>query len=220
MIHKIIANLEKLTGRRIRHLTPRYLLDRIRSIIYELIHPNMPWLAPDAFVFISALLRSGDQGLEYGSGRSTVWFASKTRHLTSVEHSPDWHARVFKMLRINPCRNVRQMLIRADEKSSKDINKIAYLTARGETGRVCYDYILIDGLYRDLCANVAIRALRPGGLLIVDNIQWYLPSITCTPGGVTRPASKSWRKFSATVSTWRNVRFSNGITDTAIWIKP
>ena len=37
-------------------------------------------------------------GVEWGSGRSTKWFAGKIRHLTSIEDNADWHAIVTKQL--------------------------------------------------------------------------------------------------------------------------
>jgi predicted O-methyltransferase YrrM len=212
--------LESFLGRPIRHLTPRYMADRLRLAIHERRHPDVPWLAFQAVAFLESLLRREDRGLEYGSGRSTRWFAARTRTLTSVEHAPEWRRRVSRSLRLAGCRNVRLLLVPADERKADDPNKAAYVTARGQTRRARYDYIIVDGLYRDICALSAARVLRSGGLLILDNAEWYLPADTHSPGSVRKPASDVWSRFSCMVSSWRHVWYSNGVFDTAIWIKP
>jgi hypothetical protein len=86
-----------------------------------------------------------------------------------------------------------------------------------------FDLIIVDDLYRDHCALSAIEYLRPGGLLLIDNINWYLPSRSVSP--VSRrqedgPASPLWAEFSDRVQAWRQIWTSNGVTDTAIWVKP
>ena len=71
--------------RRTGHLTRRYIANRLRERLYQFTHPNRPWLTPMACQILETLLRSDDVGLEFGSGRSTLWFAKVMRHLTSVD---------------------------------------------------------------------------------------------------------------------------------------
>jgi predicted O-methyltransferase YrrM len=86
-----------------------------------------------------------------------------------------------------------------------------------------FDLIIVDALYRDHCALSAIEYLRPGGLLLIDNINWYLPSRSVSPESRREedgPASPLWADFSDRVKAWRQIWTSNGVTDTAIWVKP
>jgi hypothetical protein len=61
------------------HRTPRYVYHRTRQLFYERAHPADPWLTPAAIGLLSTLLRPADTGVEFGSGRSTLWFAARGR---------------------------------------------------------------------------------------------------------------------------------------------
>ncbi|MEQ9323199.1 MAG: hypothetical protein RIF41_28790, partial [Polyangiaceae bacterium] len=85
------------------------------------------------------------------------------------------------------------------------------------------DYVLVDGIFRDVCAKAALPAIKPGGLLVIDNANWFLPSDTSAPdsvGSSEAPRSESWRELWQAVSDWRRVWTSNGVFDTALFIKP
>jgi len=75
------------------HLTPRYIWNRLALIVYEQNNPNLPWITRDMINILETWLRPTDIGLEFGSGRSTSWFASRVSHLTSVEDNSEWYQR-------------------------------------------------------------------------------------------------------------------------------
>jgi hypothetical protein len=95
---------------RYRHRTPRYIVDRTRQMLYECAHPEDPWLAPAAIDLLRSLRRPADRGLEFGSGRSTVWFDECFGALTSVEHDERWHALVSATLKAKAFGNVDYIL--------------------------------------------------------------------------------------------------------------
>jgi hypothetical protein len=74
--------------RNARHWTPRYIIDKLKWSAYARQTPDLPWLTPQANQILSTVLHPTDAGIEWGSGRSTVWFSKKLRNLTSVEHHP------------------------------------------------------------------------------------------------------------------------------------
>ena len=73
--------------RSFRHWTFRYLIDRTELLLYERRHPDLPWLTREAVDFLASWLQPSDHGLEWGSGRSTVWLAQRVSRLVSIEHN-------------------------------------------------------------------------------------------------------------------------------------
>ena len=82
------------------------------------------------------------------------------------------------------------------------------------------DFVFVDGEYRDECAVRGLELLKPGGLLILDNAELYLPDDTRSPWSVERPISPLWEQVSAELAGWRRVSTTNGVWDTVIWFKP
>ncbi|HXT93278.1 MAG TPA: hypothetical protein VN714_28940 [Trebonia sp.] len=81
------------------YLTPRYVYNRIRDLVYQRAHPADPWLTPEAIGLLGTLLHPTDRGAEFGSGRSTLWFAGRVAALTSVETNARWHESVTLQLK-------------------------------------------------------------------------------------------------------------------------
>lgn len=83
------------------------------------------------------------------------------------------------------------------------------------------DIAIVDGLYRGACAVRAVELVKPGGVVVVDNVERYLPSTSRGPesrGSTT--VHPEWITFSHAVSGWRRYWTSNGVTDTCIWFRP
>src|SRR5947209_7779421 len=97
------------------HLTPRYIINRARVWVHERRHPELPWLTATAVALLDTLLRPDDVGIEWGSGRSTVWFARRLKHLTSIESDTAWYARVKAQLAEKNIQNVTYKLLPVDE---------------------------------------------------------------------------------------------------------
>ena len=85
---------EETALKRFCHLTPRYVWNRLKAALHERWSPDLPWLTCDAVFILSTMLRPSDVGLEWGSGRSTIWLAERVKRLTSMEHDPGWHEMV------------------------------------------------------------------------------------------------------------------------------
>jgi predicted O-methyltransferase YrrM len=199
--------------RTFKHWTPRYIANRVRLMWYERRHPDLPWLSARAIQLLSRLLRSDDVGLEWGSGRSTAWLARHISHLTSVEHDPEWFERVTAGLRSNGVSNVDACLRQSPSE---------YVAIADRFGPESIDFCLVDGIERDLCAQKALSLLKPGGLLVIDNANWFLPGKSYAPNSRTDEqgaASPVWCEVNRQLDQWRTLRTSNGVWDTAIYIK-
>jgi predicted O-methyltransferase YrrM len=204
-----------------RHWTPRYVRDRVRQYRHDRGHPDEPWLTPAAVRLLGSLLRPGDRGAEFGSGRSTVWFAERVSHLTSVEHDAAWHATVCATLAERGLANVDYILAPRDQPDE-------YGQLSGYT-RTTYrfldaslDFALIDGLYRDHVTRLMMSKIKPGGLLIIDNANWYLPSASASPNSRSHAAGPDgavWEQVTRELAGWRSIWAGSGVWDTAIFIK-
>ncbi len=49
---------EGYIGRHVAHLTPRYVVNKSREILYNRHHPGEPWLTADAIAILSTMLRA------------------------------------------------------------------------------------------------------------------------------------------------------------------
>lgn len=208
--------------RTFRHWTPRYLLDRSRDLLFRRMHPGLPWLTPEAIRFLDGWLQAGHTGLEFGSGRSTLWFARRVARLTSVEHNRDWYDRISRKMREAGIDNVDYILEPKDVTAGQ-ASSSGYVRALDRIGPNSLDFVLVDGTYRDHCALGALEKLLPGGILVIDNVNRYLPSGSRSPNSRTPaqgPAGDMWRQVAGLVSGWQVLWTSTGVSDTAIYFKP
>lgn len=223
--------------RRFRHLTPIYIWNRLKLIRYHGRHPDHPFITETANLILSTYLRPTDMGLEFGSGRSTLWLAKHVKHLISVEHDKEWYDRISKALKDNGIDNVTYYLreknvletlpIEWDEKGPHS----AYAKVLQDFADGSLDFVFVDGVYRSACALGAINKLRLGGFILIDNMHFWLPrpEKVLMPRDAPRtigrkreqgPASKQWTEFRDAVQNWRYIYTSDGTQNTAFYFKP
>lgn len=117
----------------------------------------LPWITYPAIDFLKQRLRPEMTVFEYGCGWSTLWWASRVREVVSVEHDKEWHDKIKRLAPQN-CRIYHIPL----EYGGSYSKKVAEFNA-------AFDIIVIDGRDRVNCAINALKALKPGGVLIWDN---------------------------------------------------
>ena len=189
---------------------PLRLVERLGYLLFEIVHPEAPWISPGAVRFLDAHLTRQMRCLEFGSGRSTLWIAARVEHLTSIEHDPDWFARVERDLRRRPTPNCAVRLIRLDH-AEADAERDGYdplpryVAILDEFAAEALDLIVIDGHYRTTCIRHCGKKLRRGGLLVVDDIG-YWPN--------RRPPIPSGCRL-----VHESVSGSSGLKATGIWRK-
>ncbi len=183
-----------------KHWTPRYVHRRLALMLTDLLHPDWPMLTKDAILWLDEHLTKDMVGVEFGGGRSTLWLAARLGTLSSVENNPAW-------MRKAP--NVANFL-------TGDFVSVA-----NQLSGSSQDFVLVDGLNRGKVALAMMGKLKSGGILVVDDIERYLPSTSKTFGASpTRYASEAWASFYIQVVDWKCIWTTNGIRDTAIWVKP
>ncbi len=119
----------------------------------------LPWLTYPAIDFLSRLDFSTKSVFEYGSGSSTIWWSKRARDVTAVESDPQW----FETVKASTPINCQLGLF---------ITKNDYVHSISRAGHK-YDVIVIDGAWRRECAHIAPTYLSEGGLIILDNTDWY-----------------------------------------------
>jgi len=202
-----------------KHWTPRYIKNRIKNYFFEKNNQDLPWLTPDSIILINDLLISTDVGLEFGSGRSTTWFAKRCKFLTSVEDDLKWHEIVVEKLKKQKIDNVNYLYKSSESDTPFDSD---YYKVIEEFEDNSLDFVLIDGKHRGILALTALHKVKIGGLIIIDNINRYLPYQTYSPHSINNDLEKmekEWTLFNIELHLLREIWTSNGVTDTAIFIK-
>lgn len=184
---------------------PAYAVRRLWLFAYELTHPGEPWIASGAVRFCERHATREWRVLEWGSGRSTLWFAERVGRLLSVEHDRAWFDRMAPSIRAR--RNVDYRHVPLDHDASAPTWRSydpqpRYVAVADELPNDSLDLVIVDGHYRQACVRAALSKLKPGGLLLIDNYD----RMTREEWGV--PAS-----FELSHSS------QNAMTQTAIWTK-
>lgn len=205
-----------------KHWTPTYIFDKLVVMRWEKANPDKPWLVRGAVEAMTDLILPGEIVVEFGSGRSTRWFSERVGpagKVISVEDYRPWYDKVAADLAAARASNVEYLFV---GQSAEEYLAPATTAVERVGGRI--DVALADGFkHRDHAALWAIDRLRPGGLMIVDNVNWYLPHVTRTPSSIGaggKPATDLWAKFAERTSGWRRAWFSSGVSDTAIFFVP
>ena len=86
------------------------------------------------------------------------------------------------------------------------------------------DFALVDGMIRISCMEVVLDQIKPGGLLILDNANRYVPNPfgkghTTIHEARKAPRSPRWQAILSRLESWRAIHTTDGIWDTRFWIK-
>lgn len=183
-------------------------------MVYQHRYPNAPWLGREMVRLLENWLTPDDRGFEWGSGRSTMWFAERVGYLVSVEHNEEWYRQVHTTLSDKGVKNVDYQLCR---------DQSGYCKVASNYPSESFDFCLVDGIVRDKCALTAISLLKPGGIVIIDDCNRYLPTTSRSPFSrrpMEGPETEIWATYLECVKGWRRIWTTNGITDSGLWVKP
>ncbi len=153
--------------------------------------PDTPWFSTPAVEFLARIIQPHWRVLECGSGRSTAWYGRHVCSVLALEDQPAWYAQVVRLV---------------DGRANVSID---LLPCREFPARVSaepagsFDLVVVDGNEHDEhgerlpahagrpgCVHAAIRILRIGGVLIVDNSD--LPQ---------------YREVDESLAAWHSTRF-------------
>lgn len=195
--------------------TPAYFKNRIEAALFWKRHPDSPWLTQQAVNFLDGYLTAEDTVLEFGSGGSTVYFASRCKHVVSFESDRGWYDSTCRRLADRRLTNV----------DYRFCNDARYYESVREFQDAAFSVALIDGSYREQTALNSLAKLREGGIMIVDNVNRYIPCASTAPDtkrafDMSSEEDRLWSRFCTETKTWRRFWSTNGVLDTLILFKP
>lgn len=180
----------------------------------------VPWVTFPAVEFLKRSVRADSRVFEFGSGASTIFFARRCKEVHSIEHDIAWAEKVGTTVRSMGLSNCRLRYIppvpcaaNHGTYSSQfpgyvDCDFEDYVRSIDEHPDASLDLVLVDGRSRDASVMHAIRKVRPGGMLVLDNTERprYREAIMHVPKTWTR---RTFRGPSAAAEFF---------TETTIWI--
>jgi SAM-dependent methyltransferase len=119
----------------------------------------LPWVTYPFVQFIGERLSNSLDVFEFGSGNSTLYYASKVGRVTSIDHDKFWYDKI---------------------KSSMPSNVNLFYCELVDGGDYCdyavkskkqYDIIIVDGMERVDCCINNVDALKPSGVVIIDDTE-------------------------------------------------
>jgi hypothetical protein len=118
-----------------------------------------PWYTYPAIEYLEQLDLGDRRVFEYGCGHSTIYWAQRAKLVRSVEHNREWYERIALQVPAN-CRIVHAPV---------EADYVGAIDREDEP----WDFIVVDGLWRPQCAARAASRLARGGVVVVDNSDWY-----------------------------------------------
>jgi hypothetical protein len=181
--------------------------------------PCHPWLNAGAVRWLERRLGPDMIGFEWGSGRSTAFYARRVARLITVEHKAKWHRRVAALLAGQGLSNVESRFVPPGDDPGRPAARPAIWREQGHLHRkpefAAYadaildlpaeslSFVSIDGRARVECAFNAFGRLVPGGFLLLDNSEW-----------------EKYAPIFAAVPDWKRLDFENGVWRTTILLRP
>jgi hypothetical protein len=118
-----------------------------------------PWYTYASIEYLRQFDFSNKYVFEYGAGYSSLFWAKRAKRVASVESDPVWYEAIRQSLQAN------QELLLATTKDEY-VHSVASLERP-------FDVIVIDGKWRNACADLSPLHLRDGGMVIFDNSDRY-----------------------------------------------
>lgn len=97
---------------------------------------------------------------EWGAGGSTIWFGKRVKKLVSMENNLYYHNLVRDTINEQGLKNVEIFF-----------REVPGAYASFILNYDKFDCILVDGRHRVACVEYAIKRIKPGGIIILDDAE-------------------------------------------------
>lgn len=189
---------------------------------YQRLNPHTPWITPPIITALERLLDKEMLGFEFGSGRSTLFYAQRIQFIWAIEHDEAWYAKVYEDISKKQIGNIGLRLVKPEKEIDypnissenhidltsqeypvKDDLFKCYVDSLDEFENEYFDFVAVDGRARVSCALKAMGKLKPGGILLLDNSE-----------------RKRYASIHRELAKWPKIVGTTGLTDTTLWLKP
>jgi len=177
LAHKIL-DLAGSLARYPKHLPP--YLAHLPCWGRSPIELELPWFSYGAIDHLRQVVRPEHEVFEFGSGGSSVFLARRARSVHCVENDAAWHAVVTARASALGLSNLHCALHAFGDAEAAHFKDLPYFRALENRQ---FDIIVVDGFcgfttgtYGELrphCFRLALAAVRPGGLIVVDDYWMY-----------------------------------------------
>lgn len=151
---------------------------------------KIPWLVFDAIDFLESWLSSDMVIFEFGSGGSTLFFASRAKQVISAEHDKAWFNDTREALTSERCTNVDYFLREPEpdidyhaksfyrnedaissRQEYRGMNFVSYVHLVDGYPDNYFDLVVVDGRVRNSCIHFSIPKIKKNGYLLLDNAE-------------------------------------------------
>ncbi|MFL6210392.1 MAG: O-methyltransferase [Pyrinomonadaceae bacterium] len=152
------SRLHDFAGNRVALIELPWLLRSVWSTLMKKFGhwERLPWLSFQVISRLEQILTPQAKVLEFGSGNSSLWLVERCGLLVTIDNDPEWHQWLAARLQA-PNVEARLRVERDD-----------YLNVDDYPDKF-FDLVIVDGRWRDLSAERALRKVRPGGYVYIDN---------------------------------------------------
>jgi hypothetical protein len=164
-------------------LFSRYRMDPLKV--------GYPWVTISALLWLDSFITRDSRVFEWGTGGSTLYWGERVRAVTSVEHDRSWFEKTACAiassqltncdLRLrepegagNSCRlhsSAHDATYESAFPSYESSSFKHYVTEIDVFPDSFFDLISVDGRARPSCLIHAVRKVKPGGALMLDNSE-------------------------------------------------
>lgn len=151
---------------------------------------HIPWIVFRAKDWLDKNIRSDMRVFEWGSGGSTLYFSKRVKEIVSIEHNKIWHEEVSNTIFKLGVKNCEYFLIEPKYSlfskllpysvvayNSRSFSEYFNFSFRNYVKKIdkfpdnYFDIVFVDGRARLACIIHAIRKIKKGGFLILDNSE-------------------------------------------------
>ena len=148
------------------------------------------WINFKALDYLNSYLQKSHKVFEYGGGGSTLFFAKRCAFVATVENDEAWFKILSETIAKTGFTGWEGFFQKGEPSTSQAPRSIAIpedykSAAKGEEGLSYekyvnsiqkfpdqyFDVVLVDGRARPSCIATAVAKIKPGGLLVVDNME-------------------------------------------------
>lgn len=130
---------------------------------------SAPLMKPVEIELINRYLSPDVNMLEYGSGSSTCYYASRVKTLTSIEYNKSWYFKVKDDLENRGHSNAELILIPCPQEKPGTYKTYSKYIEWPLTQTQTWDVVLIDGRCRAECAKSVLMNITKDSVVLVHD---------------------------------------------------